>query len=245
LDTTELESRLDHAFSKRIRVVAENTKGHFSSTWMFWGNKNDFYLGSRIISGNIKVSLHENGIGYVGFDKKYFLEKQKQGIGLSGKTLLQWNLPIPKELGAVHAASVLLPADYCLRSEPLSHSERRQTLILGVEDGCTAEVGVFLSRELHTTLEAKFLPLWRPLFVVTLDNGLRVSIVARSKDFDASVLPKDEQMKLSKCTLLNQDAISTGDNLNAMLWNNPGYGGTLQVIDVGGVRWKNQAPQIR
>ena len=46
----EFERRLDKAFSDRIRLVAENPHGQFSSAWMFWGNNSDFYFGAKIIS---------------------------------------------------------------------------------------------------------------------------------------------------------------------------------------------------
>jgi hypothetical protein len=72
----EFERSLDKAFSDRFRLVAENPHGQFSSAWMFWGNNSDFYFSAKIISDRIKVSLHENGRGYVAYDKPYFEKKR-------------------------------------------------------------------------------------------------------------------------------------------------------------------------
>lgn len=155
MEKSELEAHLDKILAKRIRLVAENSKGQFSSTWMFWGNKNDFYFGSKSMMGSFKVSLHENGVGYVAFHKPYFLSKKAEGIDLSSKTVLEWKLPVPKALGTVHAASVFLPADYC-RSGPLTDRARRQTLVFGVEDGCAAEIGIFCRRKNTSRLKPSF-----------------------------------------------------------------------------------------
>ena len=138
----EFERSLDKAFSKGIRLVAENPHGQFSSAWMFKGKNSDFYFFAKTISDRIKVSLHENGRGYVAYDKPYFEKKRAEGI-VPAKTVLEWALPKPAFSGAVHAASLILPADYC-RTAPLSDSSRKRTLVLGIEDGCCAEIGVFL-----------------------------------------------------------------------------------------------------
>lgn len=232
----EFELKIDKAFSKRIRLVAENSRAQFSSAWMFWGNKSDFYFGAKSILGALKVSLHENGRGYVGYHKPYFMKKRAEGIAIPAKTALEWALPQPGPLGAVHAASLILPADYC-RAASLSDSARKNTLLLGIEDGCCAEIGVFISHEHPSTLEAKLIELGRPMFVITLDNKIHVSLVARSRSFDRASLPSDEQTARTGALLL--DGTPDSDNLNATLWNDPGDGGALQIIDVGGVRWKN------
>ena len=68
---------------------------------------------------------------------------------------------------------------------------------------------------------------------------MHVSRVARSRPFDRASLPSDEQTARARALLLGTEGIPDNDNLNAMIWNNPGDRGTLQVIDVGGVRWNN------
>jgi hypothetical protein len=236
----ELDVRLQHAFAKRFRLVAENENGQFSGTWMFWGNRSDFYFGAKSILGAFKVSFHENGVGYVAFHKPYLETKSEEGIALPSKTILEWKLPVPSDVGAVHAASLILPAEFCRRSRPLSQRERANTLIFGVKDRCAAEIGLFLSREDHTTLEVKLVPLGHPIVMVTLENGLKVSVVARSRDFDPGVLPTTEQMKRARMTALHPQDMQNTENLNAVIWNKPEDGGTLQVIDIGGVRLEHR-----
>ncbi|MBR1298541.1 hypothetical protein [Bradyrhizobium sp. AUGA SZCCT0042] len=236
----EFERRLDKAISKRIRLVAENPHGQFSSTWMFWGNRNDFYFAAKSISGALKVSLHENGRGYVGYSKPYFVRKLAEGIAIPAKTTHEWALPKPGPVGAVHAASLKLPANYC-RAAPLSDSARKNTFVLGIDDGSCVDIGVFLSHEHPKTLEAKLEVIGKPMFVVTLDNNMHISLVARSQPFDpTSTLPPEEAVARGKSLLLNANPPPDTDDLNAMLWNDPGDGGTLQVTDVGGVRLKRR-----
>jgi hypothetical protein len=74
------ERRLQRIFSKRLRIVAENAKGRFSSRWIFRGNRSDYYFGAKSVSGALKVSLHENGVGYVAYHKPYIEAKRSEGI---------------------------------------------------------------------------------------------------------------------------------------------------------------------
>src|SRR5690242_18068374 len=138
MDTASLEHRFRQAFSKRIRIAAENRAGRLSSVWMFWSNRNDFYFGAKSLLCSFKVSLHENGIGYVAYHKSYLLDKRAEGIDLPNKTVLEWKLPVPAQQSAVHAASLILPSSYC-RSGPLSDKARSKTLVFEVEDNYAAE----------------------------------------------------------------------------------------------------------
>jgi hypothetical protein len=166
------------------------------------------------------------------------MAKRAEGIAIPAKTVLEWALPKPGPLGAVHAASLILPADYC-RGAALSDRSRKNTLVFGIEDGCCAEIGVFISHEHPATLEARFMAIGKQMFVISLDNKMHIFMVARSRSFDCACLPSDEQTARARALLLETEGAPDNDNLNAILWNDPGDGGTLQVIDVGGVRWKN------
>lgn len=222
MDSVIREHRLQQAFPKRIRLTAANSAGRLSSVWMFWGNRNDFYFGAKSLLGSFKVSLHENGIGYVAYHKSYLFDKRAQGIDLPNKKVLDWKLPVPAQQGAGHAASLILPSNY-YRSGPLSDKAQSKTLVFEVEDNCAAEIGVFLSRETHETLEAKLLPIGYPIFTINLENGLRVSIVARSREFDPAVLPSNAQLQSAKSTpLVRPDQLAEHADLNAMIWNDPG-----------------------
>jgi len=236
MDTNEREKQLDRAFAKRIRLVAENSRGQLSSTWMFWGNRNDYYFGSKGLLGKFKISLHENGVGYLAFDKPFYLQKKAAGADVPSKTLFEWKYPMPNDLGAVHVASLFLPSEH-YRCPPLSERDDQKTAVLGVPDGRAAEVRLFISNESPDTLEDKLLKVGIPMFVTDLENGLFVSIVARPSLFDPSVLPTQEKLNLGKKVFFEEPEADS-DNYNAMFWNKPGDSGTLTVIEIGGVGLK-------
>ncbi len=233
----EIERQIDKAISSRIRIAAQNSRGQFSSCWIFWGHKNDFYFGAKSITAAIKVSLHANGRGYVAYDKSYFERKRAEGIAIPAKTAREWRLPVFASSGAVHAASLILPADYCY-GDPLTDRSRRNTFVIGINDGSQLEVGVFLSRESPKTLEGKLCTVGMPMFAATLDNAMHVSLVARARPFDRTMLPTEEQIAGARSQMLTTKSMPENDVLNAILWDAPADGGALRVIDVGGVRWK-------
>jgi hypothetical protein len=68
---------------------------------------------------------------------------------------------------------------------------------------------------------------------------MHVSLLARSRPFDRACLPSDEQTARAQKLVLETEGVPDNDNLNAMLWTDPSDSGTLQVIDIGGVRWRN------
>jgi hypothetical protein len=142
----DLKTKLDRAFKKRIRIAVENERQEHSSSWIFWGNKNDFYFGAKSTAAAIKVSLHANGIGYVGYDNKYFNDRRNKGFELPQKSVTEWKMPQPNAKGAVQVASLFLPADYCNK---LVNPENRlkSTLVFQVAPQHAAEIMIFRSQE--------------------------------------------------------------------------------------------------
>ena len=227
---------IEKNFRKRIRIAAENPKGKYSSVWMFWGQGHDFYFGAKTLLQSFKVSLHKNGIGYVAYDRQFRTRIQNSGISLPSKSISEWRFPTPATIGAVHLAVVRLPADFCTHGVTPS-IQQKKTLVLGVEEGCAAEIGVFASYEDMQTLEDRFLKIGNPLFAVRLDNGVTISIVVRSTSFDPSILPTSDKLNHSKrIEFVAGSDIQNKDNLNMIVWNRPGDGEALQVVDIGGVR---------
>lgn len=240
---TDLEESLDRAFKKRIRIAVENERQEHSSSWIFWGNQNDFYFGAKSAAAAIKISLHSNGLGYVGYDKKYFNETRGSGFELPQKSVTEWKLPTPSPKGAVQVASLFLPADFCNKLAN-ADSRLKKTLVLQVAPKHAAEIMIFYSREGIETLEGKFLQIGHPLFAVGLENGLLVSMVARLSPFDPNVLPSTEQMSRSRMVpLVHPDEIDQSSTFNGMFWNKPDDGGVLQIVDIGGISiQRNQPP---
>lgn len=237
MNTPDLEKAIDALFAKNtVRIAAENPHGRFSSVWRFWAHNNDFYFSARTTANALKVSLHENGRGYLGYNKQYLLSKNANGFNIGDKIQHEWALPIPGPIGAKHAASVILPANYCYSESPRA-TAKSKVMIYGVESGCAVEIGLFLSYEDQATLESKLVNLGHPMVMFTLDNKLKVSIVVRSRDFDPSVLPSSEKTNLAKRTqLMKTEDLPFDSTLNAMLWNAPNDGEAIQVVDIGGVK---------
>jgi hypothetical protein len=88
----------------------------------------------------------------------------------------------------------------------------------------------------RSTLEEKFSQIGHPLFEVAIENWLNVTIVARSTSFDPACLPTSERVNNARRTLLEPlEQHTNRDNLNMLLWDSPGNGETLKIIDIGGV----------
>jgi len=143
------------------------------------------------------------------------------------------------DVGAACAASITFPADY-LRSPKPTGEPKKPVLIFGdAPPGEAVEFGFFYSREPAETLEPKLEEIGRPLFRTTLDNGDSVSMVARVKAFDVATIPSIERLQSSLKPLVERDelrASTASDNLTMMMWNDPGDGGQLQVIEIGGLK---------
>jgi hypothetical protein len=231
---------LEKNFRKRVRIAAQNAEGKYSSTWIFWGNRADFYLGAKSLSGSIKVSLHANGRGYVAFDKAFMESQTQRGVNIPKRTVTEWKLPTVNQVGAAQFVVVKLPADFCTGDATPSILEKK-VLVLGVEEGRAAEIGIFGSYELGASLEERLSRIGHPLFNVRLENNLAISIVVRSGPFDPKVLPSNEQFERSK----RMEFSSLGEvrqrvNLNAVLWNDPSDEGVLQLVDIGGLKIKSR-----
>jgi hypothetical protein len=234
--TTEKQvaQALELAISKRVRVAATNSGGRFSSTWMFWSNKSDYYFGSKSLLPSLKVSLHANGVGYLAYDKRFYAEQRAAGIGIPARAFHEWRLPPVPQSGAVHIASLFLPGER-FHSQP----PRNKTIVFEIEDGAAAEFMLFLSRELRDPLEAALGAIGLPLFFTQLENQQCVSIVTRANPFDPSVLPSDEQIRTGVQVQFQQ--VGSVESHNVALFTGPLDGGVLQIMDIGGVSWAAKA----
>jgi hypothetical protein len=148
VDSEQLEAALNKSFKEKIRIVGENKSRQFSTMWTFVGGNDGFYFGSRSIFNRFKVSLHaNNNKGYVAYAKDYFNSKKAEGR-LTGfnKAIYEWSLPIPADLGAVHAAVIRLPAEF-MREDAHPYISKRKAFVFGIEPQCALEIGIFLSKE--------------------------------------------------------------------------------------------------
>lgn len=239
----EILLNLDRNFRKRIRLVAQSeSNSKYSSIWIFWGHANSFYFGAKSAAGAFKVSLHDDGFGYVAFVKEFFEEFLAKEAEIPSRTLHKWKLPVPPVDGAVQLAVVRLPADFCTH-EVSADISKLKALVLGIEKGSALEIGLFASVGSSEQIEKKFVKIGHPLFAVTLENNLTISIVVRSAPFNPSVVPTSEGLSKAKKTELKKfDEVKNRHNLNMVAWNGPNDGEVLQVVDIGGVKIARLSP---
>jgi hypothetical protein len=202
---------------------------------MFWGNASDYYFGPRSAVSALKISLHKNGIGYLGFDKKYHAALQNDSIYLA-RTSHQWKLP-QAEGDAVPVASILLPA----ASFGQAAFESNKTIELGVSDEeLAAQITIYYSRGGDAEeIDKQLVESGTPMLQTVLDDGRIFYIVAGQTTYDPTIIPSGPLQNGTQ-TLLDKNALTASaedyEHLNAMMWNKPPDGGMLRIIDVGGVK---------
>lgn len=228
---------LEAKFKRRVQITAENSAGHFSDTWVFWGNRSDFYFGAKGALGSMKVSLHANGRGYLAYVREFHKLLANDGIEL-GRTMEQWRLPEPGDRRAVQVASILLPATFFRITQ--TKAKLAKALILGVSDNLGAEINIFRCRGYHEGIESELRLLGHPLFVTHLDGGVSFLIFVREVPYDNQIIPTSEQINATKHTVLDKSLLTTSvdeyQGLNAILWSKPVDDGILRIIEVGGVK---------
>jgi hypothetical protein len=153
------------------------------------------------------------------------------------REVVVWPKPVVPKTGAVHVASVIFPTDYLTADAPKS-TKQKPIFIFEAPAGRAVEVGFFYSQEGVAALEPKFSSIGIPCVCTTLDNGHSVSTVVRVRDFDPSVLPKSN-VPSNGVHLFDEDGLGPGEaltDLHALLWNDPKKDGSLQIIEIGGVK---------
>jgi hypothetical protein len=237
-ERTNLIKEWEAAFRKRVRIVAQNSKGKFSSTWMFWGNRSDYYFGPKAALPALKISLHKNGVGYLAFEKAYHVALKEEAIELP-RTSVQWKLP-DADGRAVQVAAILLPAKFF--SSPASSIETKKTVVLGASDEGAAEISLFYCRDYNDGIDAELRLYGQTMFVTHLDDGRSFVIVAREVSYDPAIIPTTERTNAAKSTLLDKNVLAGSQenyqNLNAMFWDEPKDGGVLRIVDIGGVKFQ-------
>jgi len=232
----------DRAVRDRFRFAISRKDGRHSHTWAVWGKKNDFYITSRSIGGQIKTSLHDKGGFRVHFDKNFLWQMKAVGREPPKREVVLWPKPLVPETGAVHVASVLFPTDYLTADAPKS-TKQKPIFIFEAPAGRAVEVGFFYSLEGVAALEPKFSKIGVPCICTTLDNCHSVLTVVRVRDFAPNVLPKSD-LPSSGVYMFDEDGLGPGGaltNCHAVLWNDPKKDGLLKMIEIGGVQIRRKS----
>jgi hypothetical protein len=221
---------------KKARFAIEGPGGRFSTPWPTWEHGDTIYIVGRNLGGVLKVSLHPVGGYRLAFTKEFHPQAKKRTRSFATRDLVVWPKPDLSGNEAALIASLCFPTDH-LRSGPPPASARKQYLLLQAPaPGRATNVGFFLSRAPAEALETAFLQIGKPLFRWDFDDATSISVVAWESGFDPSVLPNKINPR-AILPLLGSREIRPEryHDLTAMIWNEPGSGVPLQIIELGGL----------
>jgi hypothetical protein len=226
--------------SANFRFAVGNPASGYSTTWTAFGNRGDYYIGSRVFMGSQKISLHASGICRVALTNKQHDALLEDGLDQpADRAMTKWRRPKTPDVGAVHVASILFPTDYLkLTEEPKGTHKKPLFIFDAAPAGQAVEMGFFYSREDQAAMEERYLRIGHPIVCTTLESGEHVTAIARITEFDRSLLPSQEIMDKTPGNILSKEVLEIKDslpNLTASFWNAPGDGGTLKLIEVGGI----------
>lgn len=246
-DRAAIVANLERKIAKgKLRFAAVSTGGGHSGVWSAWNTKSEFYLGARGMLGNTKISLHKSGHCRLAITDQAARSIDPKALPPGGdRAFIKWSRPPAPEQGAHLAVTVTFPTNYLHLPAP-EGSAKKPLLIFEARTGKAAQFGFFFSREEPATLEPKFLAIGKPIFHWGMPNGEAVWLVAREADFDPAVIP-DAPAWTRNMRVLDPTGIPAPGaeqrNLNAVLWNAPGEGDPLQIIEIGGLAIRHNLPE--
>jgi hypothetical protein len=225
-------------------AVGSPDAGH-SATWTAFGAGSEYYIGARHAMGSSKISLHRSEICRVALTEKHFNSLPGDGLAQPrDRALMKWKRAPTPDIGAVHVASIIFPTEFLKLPEPQGTPKKPLIIFGAAPPGKAVEIGFFYSREAAATLEPKLLQIGYPIVCTTLDNGEMITVVGRVSDFDRAVLPSQDRLEKSPMNILAKNVHTIKDELNnltGMFWNDPGDGGSLMLIEVGGMSIRRNA----
>lgn len=239
-------AEVDRAFDswrERLRFAVEGPDGRFSTAWSTWEKNDTVYVAGRTSGRFIKVSLHlpDKGGYRLAYDKPFYLTIKER---VPQREIVTWPRPEVSERDVVLVASICFPTDF-MRSGPPPSSRDKKYLILGApHSGRAANVGFFLSRAGTEAIAASAPRGHMPMVGWVFDDGTSISLVAWESEFDPAVLPRPGE-PLKGATVMTFGPIDherPGGNPTMMLFNEPGPGVPLQIIELGGVSLRPYRP---
>jgi hypothetical protein len=235
-----LEQFIERASHANFRFAVGNPSRGFSTTWTAFGNRSDYYIGSRSFMGSQKISLHASGICRVALTNRQFDELAAEGLTQpADRAIVKWRRADTPQAGAQHVASVIFPTDYLGVIEQPRGSYRKPLFIFDAAPaGQAVEFGFFFSREEQSAIREQYLKIGQPIVCTTLESGEHVTVVAKISEFDKAYLPSQAQLDKASGTVFSRSALDNRDelpNLTATFWNDPRDGDALRLVEVGGV----------
>ena len=184
-----IEERTDFRFAVGSEDVG------YSETWIAWSNRNDYYIGSKNISGSLKVSLHaprgdkSHYVGRVAMPREYLNGRPHLNIEPNQRAYTEWRLHPPPEEGAVPVAVVVFPTNGLRKPEPKGKMNKPLIIFSPAPKDHAVEVWFFYSREPAHSLEEKLKGFGNPVLRSDLESGDAVMVVVRQQPFDMNQLP--------------------------------------------------------
>ncbi|RVO81903.1 hypothetical protein [Sinorhizobium medicae] len=240
-NTSHIErvERFLDGWHRKARFAVEGPEGRFSTAWATWEHADTIYIAGRTIGGFLKVSLHPVGGYRLAFTKEFHPRVKDRAAAFSTRDLALWPKPDVSGHTAVLVTSLCFPTDF-LKSGPPPSSSAKQYLILQAPlAGRAAYVGFFLSDSCSIeVLEPFFLSRnMKPFIRWDFDDRSSISMVAWENAFDHSMLPKISApsaiVPLTDTGKIGPEEL--GDDLTGLLWNKPGPGAPLRIVELGGI----------
>jgi hypothetical protein len=237
------EQFTDRINRANFRFAVGHPSRGFSTVWTAFGNRDDYYIGSRSFMGSQKVSLHTSGICRVALTSRQYDMLAEQGLPQpADRAATKWQRPRTPRTGAAHVASIIFPTDYLrIMDEPKGTRKKPLFIFEPAPPGQAIEFGIFYSREDEAAMEERYRQIGQAIVHTTLEGGEQVTVVARISSFDQAWLPLPAQMNTTRGNIISRAVLDTsGDlpNLTATLWNESGDGGTLKLVEIGGASLK-------
>jgi hypothetical protein len=181
--------RYESQIRSKFRFAIEAEGGRCSRPWCIWSRKDDVYIASSGIGGQLKLSLHSKGYCQLAMTSEYYrslppIIKSK----LPGRVIEKWQRPATPEHGAIHVLSLLFPTNFLTGPQLKGSHGKPLTLFPAAPSGHALELGVFYSQEEPQQLGERFGLIGIPFLWVALTGGEHVSIVLRSRVFDGAPL---------------------------------------------------------
>ncbi|CAN7482493.1 hypothetical protein [Mesorhizobium sp. LjNodule214] len=229
-----ISDAVDSAIRKRVRFTVYGPNDLYSWVWSAWAHRNSFYLMPTGLEQAQKVSLHADHKFRLAFDRhdvEYLRSRNSRGF-IDERATVVWEKPILPETGAVEVLSLTIPAKHLALGKQVG-KPGKGLFAFGITNyEHAAQFHFFMSKEPAASLEPKLSVVGTPTFFFDLDNGENVSMVVREVLFSPPTMTSPHGVPRMDFPADMQDGLT---GLHALLHSHPPDGGSLHILEVGGV----------
>jgi hypothetical protein len=224
----------------KFRFIVGKPGEGYSTPWFVAASKNEIYLGSKNISGTIKISFHKSGACHLAIHQPHWEKMQREGVaGPSERFILDWSRAATPTSGIATAAVLYFPTGF-LKGCPVQAEKNKPMFELeSAPTGQAAEIRLLYTRESPDILGPKLEVKSVPLCHFDFPDGEHLGIVGRYVDLDAAVVSAFPKEAANFSELVKDSLPKPGEALEGLtmsLWNDPVKDGFLKLMEVGGIR---------